>query len=59
VQFDHFADESQAGEEMLQLEKKLEEKSMMKEIIRAEQERLEGEGPEEEVSGRSDASQEE
>ncbi len=59
VQFDHFADESQAGEEMLQLEKKLEEKSMMKEIIRAEQERLESEGPEEGASDRSDASQEE
>ena len=40
IQFDHFADESQAGEEMLKLEEKLEEKSMMKEIIRAEQERL-------------------
>jgi len=43
VQFDHFADESEAGAEMLKLEKKMEEKSMMKEIIRAEQERL-GEG---------------
>ena len=40
IQFDHFADESQAGEEMLKLEEKLEEKSLMKEIIRAEQERL-------------------
>ena len=36
TQFDHYADESAAGAEMM----KLEEKSMMKEIIRAEQERL-------------------
>ena len=36
TQFDHFADESEAGAEMM----KLEERSMMKEIIRAEQERL-------------------
>ena len=53
VQFDHFADESQAGEEMMQLEKKLEEKSLMKEIIRAEQERL-GEEADQDASVQGD-----
>lgn len=38
TQFDHFADESAAGEEMM----KLDEKQVMKDIIRAEQERLSG-----------------
>lgn len=59
VQFDHFADESQAGEEMMQLEKKLEEKSMMREIIRAEQERLGEEISEGALSDRADVLKEE